>query len=1013
MRRLIPILAGVFFLMAASPGAAGEERHGYGLAAAPRAQTAPAPATPPGTVAVEPFSNISQQPSDDWIGDGIAETVRGDLQARGLSVLEGAAVGAVREPVAGETVDEEASVRLGRRLGVRWVVSGGYQRVGDHLRITARFVDVASGAVVRTAKVDGRVDELFALQDRIVAELTTELDLNGAVPELVRWPGGGAGEVPAAVPTPRRTRPRTESGEPATSGLVAPSDPRDVTGGIIVGEPAREPPGRDDARRGSDPAGQGGGRAGFGVASGAGILTGRPSVSATRTSTPPRIDGRLDDAVWRDAARIDEFVQRQPRDGAPATEVTEVYIAYDSGNLYFGVYAHYSDAGLIRANRTDRDQAFGDDTVAVYFDPFLDQQRAYVFSVNGYGVQGDSIMNARSGGIGFGGGGGGGGGGPGGGFRGGMPAGGGGGRGGGGFGGGTPAGDPSWDALFSSGGMLVEDGWTAELAIPFKSLRYPSRGSGTVHRWGFQIARSIASKDEVDVWAPISRDVAGFLTQMGLLDGLTDLSTSRNLEILPTFTAIQFGALDTDTGGFTEETQPEGALNVKYGITSNLTADLTYNPDFSQIESDIPQIEINQRFPLFFPELRPFFLEGQEIFRVAGPLTLVHTRTMVDPRYGAKLTGKVGDTTVGVLFANDEAPGKGDDPSDPAFGRTAQFFVGRARYDLYAESYIGMTATDREFMDGYSRVGAVDARFRLGRTSSVSLLYAASRHRDEEGIERAGASTHLAFNQRGRHLSYGATLDTVDPDFRTDTGFVRRVDTRTARANVSYRWWPESWVINWGPLVSYSRNYDFEGILQDEQTTLGVNAQLVNSIVIVGNINRDMERFLGTEFFKTRYSVGTGINTSRKIRVGGLISWGDDIFYSDNPFLGDSLTGLVFLTLRPLTRLNADINFITSRLTEPRTNTELFDVKILRTFTTYQFTDRLLLRNIMEYNTFAKTLGANLLVTYRVNAGTVFFVGYDDHYAQGDLIDAVRFPTRELQRTNRAFFTKLSYLFRF
>jgi len=996
------VAASVFYLMAASAGAAGEERHGYRLAAALRAQTAPAPVTPPDTVAVVQFSNISQQPADDWIGDGIAETVRGDLQALGLSVLERTVVGAVRKPVAGETVDAGASVRLGRRLGVRWVVSGGYQRLGDHLRITARFVDVALGAVVRTAKVDGRVDELFALQDRIVAELTTDLDLHGAVPGLVRRPGGGTDGVPVGVPTPRGTRPRSESGGPATSGLVPPSDPRAVTGGIIVGEPAREASGRDDARRGSDPAG---------VASGAGILTGRLSVQATRTSTPPRIDGRLDDAVWRDATRIDEFVQRQPLDGAPATEVTEVYIAYDSRNLYFGVYAHYSDTGLIRANRADRDDTSSDDMVAVYFDPFLDQQRAYVFSVNGYGVQSDSIMNARDGGSGFGGSGGGG---SGGGFRGGTPAGGGGGRGpGGGFGAGIPSGDPSWDTLFSSGGVLVEDGWTAEMAIPFKSLRYPSGGSGQAHRWGFQIARSIASKDETDVWAPISRDVAGFLTQMGLLDGLTDLSTSRNLEILPTFTAVQFGALDTDTGGFAEETQPEGALNLKYGITSNLTADFTYNPDFSQIESDVPQIDVNQRFPLFFPELRPFFLEGQEIFRVPGPVTLVHTRTMVDPRYGAKLTGKVGDTTVGVLFANDEAPGKRDDPSDPAFGRTAQFFVGRARYDLYAESYIGAIATDREFMDGYSRVGGIDARFRLGRASSISLQYAASQHRDEEGIERAGATTHLAYDRRGRNLSYGASLDTVDPDFRTDTGFVRRADTRTALANVSYRWWPESWVINWGPSVSYSRNYDFEGILQDEQSTLGVNAMLANSIVIVGNVNRDMERFLGTAFFKTRYSIGTGVNTSRKIGVGGLVSWGDDIFFSENPFLGDSLTALVFMNLRPMTRLNASINLITSRLTEPKTNAELFDVKILRTFTTYQLTDRLLVRNIMEYNTFAKTLGANILVTYRVNAGTVFFVGYDDHYAQGDLIDAVRFPTRELQRTNRAFFTKLSYLFRF
>ena len=211
--------------------------------------------------------------------------------------------------------------------------------------------------------------------------------------------------------------------------------------------------------------------------------------------------------------------------------------------------------------------------------------------------------------------------------------------------------------LFDSGGTLVEDGWTAEMAIPFKSLRYPSNDT---HRWGFQIARSIRGKDETVVWAPVSRDISGFLPQMGLLDGLRGLSTSRNLEIQPTVTAIQAGSLDRSTGGFDEARQPEGGVNLKYGVTSNLVLDFTYNPDFSQIESDRPQIEVNRRFPLFFSELRPFFLEGQEVFDVRGPVNFIHTRTIVDPRYGAKLTGKVGKATLGVLIANDEAPGKVD-----------------------------------------------------------------------------------------------------------------------------------------------------------------------------------------------------------------------------------------------------------------------------------------------------------------------------------------------------------------
>ncbi len=909
-------------------------------------EAAPVALAPPVVVEVRPFANLSRNPADAWLGAGIAETVAADLGALGLAVVDGRAAGAQR--------------------GVRWVLTGGYQRLGDRLRVTARLVDARSGAVVRSARLDGALGEIFALQDRIVVELADGLDLRVAA---------------ARPPAADRSAPAAAAGD----GRRGPVE--------LVGAPA----------------------AGFTPA--AGILTGRPSVEPLRTSDPPRIDGRLDDAVWRRATRITEFVQQQPLDGEPATEETELYIAYDTQNLYFGMHVHYSDPVLVRANRSDRDQTFSDDTITVYFDPFLDQQRAYVFSVNGYGVQSDAILDSSAPGGGMGGGGRrrtGGGGGPGGG------GGGGGGRRGGMSAslaaalGAAPTGDTSWDALFESSGTLVEDGWTAEMAIPFKSLRYPSRSRGERHRWGFQVVRTIPSKNETDVWAPISRDVAGFLPQMGLLDGLTDLSTSRNLEILPTLTAIQFGSLDTGTGVFEDgDPDPEGGLNVKYGVTPNLTFDYTYNPDFSQIESDIPQVEVNQRFPLFYPELRPFFLEGQEIFQVPGQVNLVHTRTIVDPRQGAKLTGKAGNTTVGVLVANDEAPGlvEGVDPS--LHGRTAQVAVARARYDLYAESYLGVIATDREFGDGYSRVGGVDGRFRLGRTSSVSFQAAAAQHRNLEDGDNSGPIFHLAYDRTGRNLSYSAAVDSVHPDFRTDTGFVLRTDTRVAQANVSYRWWPENLLVNWGPLASYSRNYDFEGILQDEQAQVGVRGVMTNSMIWVAMANRDMERYGGIEFFKTNAFLGGGFAASRRLSAGGFFNWGDQIRYGDDPFLGRGATATLFASVRPMSRLNADLNFITSRLHDPLADEQVFDVRIYRALTTWQFTNRLLLRNILEYNAFSGTVAANLLVTYRVNAGTVFFVGYDDHYQQGDLIDSTIFPTTRFEQTNRAIFTKLSYLFRF
>ena len=523
----------------------------------------------PGAVVVLPFVNISGDPMDEWIGLGIAETVTADLDPLpAVSVVGSAYVLDPRRRQDVDAGDETVARELGRSRGASWVVAGGFQRVGSQLRITARIVSVETGSVAQTVKVDGGLDELFALQDRIAGELGMSLE------RLANGP----------PPPPAAVTPQPSLGSES------------VTGGIdFDGEPR------------------------LGVARGAGILTGRPTVRPTRTTDRPRIDGRLDDAVWRSAAKITDFVQSRPLDGAPATEDTEVWIAYDSANIYFAFHLHYSDPSIMRANRVDRDRSFQDDRISIYFDPFLDQQRAYSFNLNGYGVQGDQIINARRGG-GFGGGGG----------RGGRRGGGGGFPGG---SGGAPFGDRSWDALFDSGAQIVDDGYTAEMAIPFKSLRYPQREGDVPHRWGFQIVREIQDKDnETDVWSPISRDIAGFLPQMGVLEGMANLSTSRNLEFLPTVTAINFGSLDTTTGTFdVQDTSPEGGMNFKYGVTSNLTADFAINPDFSQIESDRPQIEVNQRFALFFSELRPFFLEGAEIFSIQAPVTFVHTRTIVDP----------------------------------------------------------------------------------------------------------------------------------------------------------------------------------------------------------------------------------------------------------------------------------------------------------------------------------------------------------------------------------------------
>ena len=718
---------------------------------------------------------------------------------------------------------------------------------------------------------------------------------------------------------------------------------------------------------------------------GYGALVGRPRVRAVRVDSPPEIDGRLDDEAWRTAGMLTEFVQQSPRDGAPATEQTEVYIAYDRDHIYFGFHLHYSDPGIMRANRVDRDTAWQDDLITVYLDTFLDQQRSYDFDLNAYNVQGDGVINT--------------------GLQQGGP---------------IPIADRSWDALFHSGTEIVEDGYTAEMAIPFKSLRYPQRAAGVEHRWGFQIVREIKGKDQENVvWAPMSRDVRSFMEQMGVLEGMTDLSTSRNLELLPTFTAIRYESIDDVSGALVNRgTDPEGGLNVKYGITSNLTADFTANPDFSQIESDLPQIEVNQRFPLFFPELRPFFLEGAEIFNIPSPVNLVHTRTLVDPNIGAKLTGKVGNTTLGVMLADDEAPGRRVGPGERGYDDNARVVIGRARYDLYTESHIGAVVTDRTFLEGYSQVGGIDGQFRLGRASRLNVIAVQSEHRDQQGNERSGPMWGALFQHAGRHLSGTVFAAQIHPDFRTDVGFVQRVDQQMAGAALRYRWWPESWIINWGPSVNYQLNFNYGGIREDESADVGLDFDFARNIRFSVQATQALERYGGTDFHRRSYRVQTNSSTSRLFSAGGNVTWGEAILYDpNNPYLGRGANVQVFATVRPDPRFTSQIDVATSRFNDIRAgDVEVFHVRVLRALSTLTVTDRLLLRNITEYNSFDGTLGTNLLVTYRINALTVFYAGYDDHYRQGNLIDLAGdryFPTTALQPTNRAFFTKLRVLLRY
>lgn len=468
-------------------------------------------------------------------------------------------------------------------------------------------------------------------------------------------------------------------------------------------------------------------------------------------SAPMELDGRLSEPEWEQAAVLTGFTQFEPAEGAAASEHTEVLVFYTPQALYVAVRARAQDPSRIRATLADRDNIARDDHIQITLDTFLDRRRAYVFSVNPLGVQQDGVYSE---------------------------------------GGGRRRGDQidlSPDFLFHSRGRLTPEGYAVEVRIPLKSLKFPSASTLS---WGLNVTRHIAATGATESWAPLSRSNPQLLAQSGTLQGLRDLRPGRLVELNPVATGKREGATHEGAfgrGGF----EPDLGMNLRVGLTSNLTLDATVNPDFSQVEADAGQIATNERFALFFPEKRPFFLEGADIFATMEPL--VYTRSIVDPIAGTKLTGKVGALSVGYLGALDESPLDRTTFTYAPEPERALFQVVRLQRDVGAGSSLGAVFTDREAGSEFNRVAAVDGRLRFRSVYSLQFQAAGSWTRawaPEAGaadsvllggspvaVAPADRTGHLlagALDRTGRSWGFRAQVKDVPDGFRAHSGFVRR-----------------------------------------------------------------------------------------------------------------------------------------------------------------------------------------------------------------------------------------------
>jgi hypothetical protein len=733
---------------------------------------------------------------------------------------------------------------------------------------------------------------------------------------------------------------------------------------------------------------------------------GSPTAQIPRLESEIQIDGKLDEPVWQQATRLTGFWQYQPVDGRPAEEETEVLVWYAPDAIYFAIIAHDRNPAAIRATVADRDNLDNDDYVVLDLDTFHDHRRAFLFAVNPLGVQSDGVRSEGAGQVSSL-----------------IPG----------------SIDKNPDFTWDSKGRITGRGYEVEIRIPFRSLRYPGSGPQT---WGFNVTRMVQRTGYTDTWTDVRRANASFLGQEGALGGLHDMRHGVTVEAQPFVTATADGSRNRVSGSFArEEVNPDAGLNLRLGFSS-YALDVTANPDFSQVESDEGQVTVNERFALFFPEKRPFFLEGIELF--GSPQTLVYTRRIVDPKAGAKLTGKFGQLGVAHLTAVDQTDG-GD----------AWFNISRFRRDFGRNSLAGITFTNRDQDGEHNRVLAGDFRYVWG------LYYAQFQYgrswTSTATSSRSAPIWQAEYDRTGRTWGFSYLLQGQGEGFDAQAGFVNRLRSGVVTGHAFNRLTMygargallENLTIFFGPERTWLHdNFGFKPGLEGREQ-LDATFQLRGGWELNGHFERDFVNFEDAAF--ADYTIGSGsgnayqpaddfsgftgqarITTPTWRKLGAEVSYGRGraaIFQEGTTGSGWDLTGS--LDLRPTSTIRIRATGTVFRLSRMN-GTEFARSTIPRLKLEYQPNRALFFRAIGEYRSERRAAlvdrdsgaplfvdGAaqpateyngfrlDLLASFEPTPGTVAFLGY------GSSLESDReFNWSRLERVNDGFFVKLAYQIR-
>ncbi|MCL4845730.1 MAG: carbohydrate binding family 9 domain-containing protein [Acidobacteria bacterium] len=698
------------------------------------------------------------------------------------------------------------------------------------------------------------------------------------------------------------------------------------------------------------------------------------TLTVERAEVAPRIDGVLDDAVWaRAPLSTGDWVSYNPTYGERLPQHTTVWAAYDDQFLYFAFHCTDPDPARIKTNVARRDNMWNDDWVGLKLDAMGDGQTSYDMFVNPSGVQGDILTSAARGES------------------------------------------SSVDWVWDSAARLTADGYTVEIRLPLQSVRFKS---GAVVPMRVLFWRRVSRLGVSVAWPELPPGSSSFERQAGM--AVANLTWPGVREVIPSVTQSvdQIRSAPGRWSGAAGRTNV--GASVKFGLTSAVTLDGTINPDFSQVESDAFQMQVNQRFPVFFSEKRPFFMEGMGVFELAGTggdgnmQTAVHTRRIVDPDLGVKLSGTLGRVTFGTITAADSAPARLDPSLD---GRRKLFNVARATYGLGPASYVGVLFTDTSLGGVSNRVAGGDASLKRGRQRlSATFLRSAS---TADGDRRSGAMAQAMYTYDTRRFNVGAQVEHYDEDFELDTAFYRRTGTTGGWAYAGLNFYPHaaqvSWVRRVNPFVFAQYVHDRPQGGADEVVVYGLRANLTRNGSLRGDIIRAREAWAHQTYDTPFYRLQGSMQVTRWLYLSGQLRTGEELFYdAARPFTGPSGLQALTLTWQPSARFAQDLSLRRQTLDEPEGGPRVYDVRIVNSKTSYQFTLRMAVRGILQYDSSRHRVLSDLLASYEVRPGTVFYAGYGALFEKRDYRDE-RWVAGEggYLGTGRGLFLKASYLHRF